>query len=567
MPSYCCVPKCSQFGYLDVHGGHVSFFNFPKDAILRKKWIHAIRRDEGKNFTIVKSTKVCSLHFRPSDLRKTLNGRLFVKDNAVPSIFEWHQQSPKKRKAPKQRCILRNKSSCEANMAASTSSAVVDEEPLQDASADRPSEVNEDSSGESTEELWRLNGEIKRLEDEVQLLRSDLERVTHENNSSKEEVLRLKAEIEQLKKEANVNTDQNANRLKSIQENIDLLNIQNVSLEQEKELMSTRIFSLEKICSSNKDMSFYTSFPNYETFSEVYKYLNPGLHGENIRYCGQSNRGVPDDHYDVQDSSLEEQNQDSQNKKGRPKKLTTETEFFMVMCRLRRGFSIHHLSHLFGVADSTISRTFTAWINFLYLKFGTINIWPPQEVVRETMPDAFKEKFPSTRVIIDCTEIKCEMPSSLLLNTELFSSYKNHTTLKALIGIAPCGAVTFVSQLYTGSISDREIVIRSGFLLQKFDDGDSVMADKGFTIEDLLPLGTVLNIPPFLGQDGQMDPSDVIKTQQIASLRIHVERAINRIKNYKIWDGIVPLSQFGLINQMWSVCSFLSNIQDPLISE
>lgn len=202
----------------------------------------------------------------------------------------------------------------------------------------------------------------------------------------------------------------------------------------------------------------------------------------------------------------------------------------------------------------------------MYLKFAQINIWPSREVITKTMPEVFKDKYPSTRVIIDCTEIKCEMPSSLLLNTELFSSYKNHTTLKGLIGIAPNGAVTFISQLYTGSISDREIVIRSGFLAQEFSEGDSVMADKGFSIQDLLPLGTSLNIPPFLGQLEQMSAENVIRTQQIASVRIHVERAINRIKNYKIWNGVIPLSLFGLVNQMWSICSFLSNLQDPLIS-
>ena len=96
------------------------------------------------------------------------------------------------------------------------------------------------------------------------------------------------------------------------------------------------------------------------------------------------------------------------------------------------------------------------------------------------------------------------MPGSLLLNGELFSSYKNHTTLKGLIGIAPSGAITFISQLYTGTISDREIVIRSGFLDQAFVDSDTIMADKGFTIQDILLLGTTLNIPPFPGQNTQM---------------------------------------------------------------
>ena len=93
------------------------------------------------------------------------------------------------------------------------------------------------------------------------------------------------------------------------------------------------------------------------------------------------------------------------------------------------------------------------------------------------------------------------------------------------------------------------------------------MADKGFQIQDLLPLGVSLNIPPFLGGDSQMLEEDVIKTRQIASLRIHVERAINKIKNYHIWDTVIPLSAFGVFNQMWSVCAFMCNIQNPLISE
>ena len=92
------------------------------------------------------------------------------------------------------------------------------------------------------------------------------------------------------------------------------------------------------------------------------------------------------------------------------------------------------------------------------------------------------------------------------------------------------------------------------------------MADKGFTIEDLLPLGVSLNIPPFLGSSNQMLAQDVVRTQEIASLRIHVERAINKIKNFPIWDGVVPLHQFGVVNQIWAVCAILCNAQPNIIS-
>ena len=62
-----------------------------------------------------------------------------------------------------------------------------------------------------------------------------------------------------------------------------------------------------------------------------------------------------------------------------------------------------------------------------------------------------KEKFSTVRVIIDCTEIFTQKPSSL------FSSYNNLTTFKGLIGISPHGSVTFVSSLFSGCISDVEI--------------------------------------------------------------------------------------------------------------
>ena len=87
----------------------------------------------------------------------------------------------------------------------------------------------------------------------------------------------------------------------------------------------------------------------------------------------------------------------------------------------------------------------------MYLKLGHINIWPSRELVEETMPQDFKAKYPSTRVIIDCTEVRCEMPSSLLLNSELFSSYKHHTTLKALVGISPKGFLHLLGNFTLGA--------------------------------------------------------------------------------------------------------------------
>ena len=45
-----------------------------------------------------------------------------------------------------------------------------------------------------------------------------------------------------------------------------------------------------------------------------------------------------------------------------------------------------------------------------------------------------------------------------------WSSYKHSNTFKLLVGIMPSGAITFVSKLYSGSISDQKIVEKSGMI-------------------------------------------------------------------------------------------------------
>ena len=65
------------------------------------------------------------------------------------------------------------------------------------------------------------------------------------------------------------------------------------------------------------------------------------------------------------------------------------------------------------------------------------------------------------------------------------SVYKDYTTFKALVGITPYGAAFFLSTLYTGYISDKEITKRSS-ILSLLEEGDEVMADKVFIISQLL---------------------------------------------------------------------------------
>ena len=97
-------------------------------------------------------------------------------------------------------------------------------------------------------------------------------------------------------------------------------------------------------------------------------------------------------------------------------------------------------------------------------------------------------------------------------------------TAKFLVGCTPNGAISFVSELYVGAISDVELTRVSGCVDKlKGKSNITVMADRGFTFQDQLhEINASLNIPPFLNGQGQLPASEVLEGRKIASVRIHV---------------------------------------------
>ena len=105
----------------------------------------------------------------------------------------------------------------------------------------------------------------------------------------------------------------------------------------------------------------------------------------------------------------------------------------------------------------------------------------------------------SASVLTTLTHLLSWMPQSCAPKLPAFgpcshsfhhSSYKSYTTLKGLIGISPNGSISFVSELWSGFISDRELVIKSGILplLDHVASRERVMADRSFDIQDLVKL-------------------------------------------------------------------------------
>ena len=165
------------------------------------------------------------------------------------------------------------------------------------------------------------------------------------------------------------------------------------------------------------------------------KYLNPGDNAGNIKYY---------------DSDVT----DGKKRLRRVKEIKAEDEYFLTLTRLRRGLLETDLAVRFGVSKSTVHRICISWINFTYLRFGSLCVWPSKEAIKNIMAESMKEKYPNAEWLIDAFEIQCERPSFLQLQSQSYSNYKSRNTVKGLIACTPSGQDSFHSYILEALLTD-----------------------------------------------------------------------------------------------------------------
>nr|XP_042913764.1 uncharacterized protein LOC122273833 [Parasteatoda tepidariorum] len=244
--------------------------------------------------------------------------------------------------------------------------------------------------------------------------------------------------------------------------------------------------------------------------------------------------------------------------------VSAKDKFFIFLVRIKSGVTIEFLSAVTNVSKTSISRILSSVIDFVYIKLKAIDIWPSKSQVLEYMPEAFLRTYPNCRLILDCTEIAIHKTSNPRIQQLTFSHYKNKNTLKALIGITPSGAICYISDLWCGGISDKKLFLESGLLNHL--SNDTILADRGFLIhKELQKKNCNLVTPHFLKNLIQFSVEEREENKKVSNLRVHVERAISRIKKYRYFKGTVPSQCFHEVNRIFFICAFFTNFSEPLI--
>ena len=158
-------------------------------------------------------------------------------------------------------------------------------------------------------------------------------------------------------------------------------------LEMEQENEKLKNIFCYYVLSSDKIRNHYTGFSNVKILEAILNFLDPGKNGENIL---------------LYNSQLANEDETRRCKRT----LSAMISFIITLARLRRNFDVKHLMNLFKTSEGTVINTILTWINYMYIKLGSLCIWPNASQVKRDMPNPMKEKFPDVKFIIDCVEFK-----------------------------------------------------------------------------------------------------------------------------------------------------------------
>jgi hypothetical protein len=216
--------------------------------------------------------------------------------------------------------------------------------------------------------------------------------------------------------------------------------------------------------------------------------------------------------------------------------VNLETQVVITLTKLRRNDPYQIMPITWGLCHVTIQKIVTGMIKILHglLYERVVKSYgvPTLNENLRFLPASFEEDQ-SVRLILDCFDLKIGKPENPEIARQTYSPYRAMNSFKFLLGISPTGLISFVSEAFGGRASDDDICDLSD-VWRIFEEGDSVYVDKGFRGSNA-PSHINITAPTFRNKNvHQLNLCQVKSSRSIAKLRSHVERAVRRIKTFKI---------------------------------
>lgn len=237
----------------------------------------------------------------------------------------------------------------------------------------------------------------------------------------------------------------------------------------------------------------------------------------------------------------------------------------LTLCKLKLCLSYECLGILFGISKSTAGNYFLETLHLLHAVLEEAVYFPEKDEILQNIPLCF-QNFKEVRIVLDCTEVPVESCKCLECRMRMYSHYKGRQTIKILIGTTPSGLISFCSVCYGGKASDKAIFIQSELIHKMIPCQDAIMADKGFLIDQVCEENRIKLIrPPFARKRIQMSTEDSLDNRSIAAARVHVERIMERLKNFSILKSTIDWEMTKYFDKIIIIICGLVNMSKPIL--
>lgn len=137
-----------------------------------------------------------------------------------------------------------------------------------------------------------------------------------------------------------------------------------------------------------------------------------------------------------------------------------------------------------------------------------------------------------------------------------------------MISCTPNGLINYISPGFGGRTSDVTLM-QNCIFSDVLEQGTFVLADRGFKhVEQVLnEKGVKLLRPPSVAAGSKLSKAEVRQTKIIASLRIHVERVIRRVREFHMLKqhSVINTNILRVLDDVIVIACALVNLQDSLI--
>jgi hypothetical protein len=218
---------------------------------------------------------------------------------------------------------------------------------------------------------------------------------------------------------------------------------------------------------------------------------------------------------------------------GHPFELDTRNQILLTVVWLRL-YPIHEvLAYLFGVSDSTVSRTIARVLPLLEASGqDTMRMPDPGRKRRRTL-HALLAETPDLVVVIDTFEQRVQRPQDRKVADEHYSGKKKQHTLKSQVAVdEETGQIIDVADSVLGPSADIKVLEQSR-LLEQLPEGVGAIGDLAYVGIDKLHPARLGAAPRKKPRGKDRPPEDVDYNRAFSKRRIVVEHSIGRMRRYQ----------------------------------